>query len=520
MLTSLSKHSAYRIAVSTLWFLVMVGLPLTSFPLLYRLTGAVVAPFSAIPLAILLLIWLVPYLLERGSFPGEVVPYLYFILVALLVTGLGFFLNGYYARGRDFFDQSLRAFFTVAIGLSFYLLFAAFPRDQATLRKTLSYINIAGLILILWTGMEIIVLRSRPRVGDMPEFIRVVRNALAIQSPSMIYTTRVTGFAYEPSWFVRQFNLMLLPIWMAAAFQRVSIYKFRLWFITAEDLFLIAGLFVFGSSSPRIGLVALLASFAYLAVLLLIRLHQWVFGWYLEKRRKPARHLIGMKIILAVLMVAVMMGLAASAIIGYAELASRWDYRYALLLQSPLSSLDVFSMDTTELIYRARDLAFFERVIYWLGGWQVFADYPFGVGLGNAGFYFYDRMHGAGLESYEIRDVIHRANYLPNTKNLWTRLLSETGFIGLAVFLVWLYVLWRSAGLTRGSKTTELRIVGLAGQLFLLAFLLEGFSMDSFAMPYEWIMAGLISAGGWLYRKELAAGEETSDLVFAEKVSD
>lgn len=509
MLTSLSRHAAYRIAVSTLWFLVMVGLPLTTFPPLFRLTGAIVAPFSAIPLAILLLVWLVPYLLERGTFPAEVVPYLYFILVALLVTALSFFLNGYYARGKDFFDQSLRAFFTVAISLSFYLMVAAFPRDVRTLRQIMSLINIGGLLLILWTVMEIVVLRTRPRVTDMPDFIRMIRNTLAIQSPSMIYTTRVTGFAYEPSWFVRQFNLLLLPIWMAAAFQRESIYKFRLWFLRVEDLLLAAGLFVFGASSPRIGLVALLASIGYLAVLLLIRLHRIILGWYLKKRTKPTKHLLGVKIILAILMVAVMVGFAASALLSYAELASQWDYRYALLLQSPFSGPDLFSMSTTELIYLARDLAFFERVIYWLGGWQIFADYPFGVGLGNAGFYFYDRMHGAGLESYEIRDVIYRANYLPNTKNLWTRLLSETGFIGLAVFIVWLYVLWRSAGLTRRSKSTELRIVGLAGQLFLLAFLLEGFSMDSFAMPYEWVMAGLISAGGWLYRRELAAVGES-----------
>ena len=513
MFTSLSRHSAYRISVSVLWFLVMVGLPLTSFPLLYRLTGAIVAPFSAIPLAILLLIWLVPYLFEGGSLPAEVVPYLYFILVALVITGLGFFLNGYYARGRDFFDQSLRAFFTVAIGLSFYLVFSAFPRDIATLRKTLSFINIAGLILLLWTGIEIIVLRSRPRIQDMPEFIRLVRNALGIQSPSMIYTTRVTGFAYEPSWFVRQFNLVLLPIWLAAAFQRESIYKFRLWFLRVEDLLLIAGLFVFGSSSPRIGLVAFLASLAYLAVLLLLRLHRHITGWYLSKRRKPPKRLFWMKLLLAVIMFTVMLGFAASALVGYVELASRWDYRYALLLQSPLSGLDILSMSTTDLIYRARDLAFFERVIYWLGGWEVFQDYPFGVGLGNAGFYFYDRMHGAGLESYEIRDVVYRANYLPNTKNLWTRLLAETGFIGFAVFIVWLYVLWRSAGLTRQSGSTELRIVGLAGQLFLLAYLLEGFSMDSFAMPYEWIMAGLISAGGYLFRKELGGSGEVQEPV-------
>jgi hypothetical protein len=506
MLRSLSKYTAYRIAVSTLWFLVMVGLPLTSFPLLIRFTSSVVAPFSAIPLAFLLLIWLVPFVLDRGDFPAEIIPYIYFILVALIITGLGFFLNGYYARGRDFFDQSLRAFFTVAIGLSFYLIFAAFPQDQQALRKTLIFIYVGGVILLLWTGLEIIVLRSRPRVQDMPDWLRLIRNALAVTSPSMIFTTRVTGFAYEPSWFVRQFNLLLFPIWLAAVYLRVSIVKIRLWIFQVEDLLLVAGLIVFGSSSPRIGLVAFLASLAYLGILLLLRLHRSIINWYLKKRQQPPKRLVWAKLLLALIMLVVMIGIAASALVSYIELASQWDYRYALLLQSSLSSLDVFSMSTTEMIYRARDLAFFERVIYWLAGWEIFNDYPMGVGLGNAGFYYYDRMHGAGLESYEMRDVFYRANYLPNTKNLWTRLLAETGFIGLAVFLAWLYMLWRSAGLTRRSNNVELRIVGLAGQLFLLAFLVEGFSIDSFAMPYEWIMAGLISAGGLLYRKELAAG--------------
>ncbi|NLN70038.1 MAG: hypothetical protein GX142_04545 [Chloroflexi bacterium] len=510
MLSSLSKHSAYRIAVSLLWFLVMLGLPLTSFPPITHLLGAIVAPFSAIPLALLVFIWMVPFLIDRGTLPGETIPYLYFILVAILVTGLGFFLNGYYACGRDFFDQSLRAFFSVAIGLNFYLLFSAFPRDLATLRKLLSLGNISALFVFIWIGLEVLIFRSQLNIKEISIFMHRVRDMLAVQSPSMIDTTRVVGFAYEPSWFVRQFNLLFLPIWMAASFQRLSLYKFRLWFLTIEDLLLVAGLLVFGASSPRIGLVALLASLAYLALLLLIQLHRNMIGGYLKRRKKHTKYLLGVKIVLAILILATMIGLAASALMGYAELASRWDYRYALLTKNAFKKLDVFSMSTTDLIYRARDLAFFERMIYWLGGWEIFADYPFGVGLGNAGFYFYDRMHGAGFQSYEIRDLIYRANSIPNAKNLWVRLLAETGFIGLTIFLVWLYILWRSAGLTRRSNSPELRIIGLAGQLFILAFLLEGFSTDSFAMPYEWIMAGLVSAGGWLYRQELATEERRS----------
>jgi len=121
MLSSLTRNTVYRLAVTVLWFLVLVGLPLTSFPILSRVTGAIVAPFSAIPLALLMVIWLVPYLLERGKFPAEIIPYLYFILIAIIVSAMAFFLNGTYARGRDFFDQSLRAFITLGIGFAFYL---------------------------------------------------------------------------------------------------------------------------------------------------------------------------------------------------------------------------------------------------------------------------------------------------------------------------------------------------------------------------------------------------------------
>jgi hypothetical protein len=45
-----------------------------------------------------------------------------------------------------------------------------------------------------------------------------------------------------------------------------------------------------------------------------------------------------------------------------------------------------------------------------------------------------------------------------------------------------------------------LRTVGLAGQIVLVAFLAEGFSVDTFALPYLWISLGIISAAGALLR--------------------
>ncbi len=510
MFAAFSRNAIYRILCSLLMFLILVGLPLTSFPLLSRLTGAIVAPFSAFPLLMLMLLWLVPYILARGKFPAEIVPFLYFLLIAMAVSALAFFLDGFYSRGRDYFDQSIRAFLTVGIGLSFYLTFAAFPRDNNAIRKILLFIYIGGFLLIVWTLLEVILLRAYGRVQNFPEWVMAIRSALAIQSPTVLSTNRVTGFAYEPSWFVREFNLVLLPLLLSAVYQRKSIFKFHFWKIQVEDILMALALIVFGFSSPRVGLVAFLASAAYIGILVIGRFHRYLTNWYLQRRKNPPKNVIWIKIVLAVLIGLVMIVLVVGALTGYITIASQWDDRYQLLLkESTLQSLEIFPLTENRMIHFARRLAFFERMLYWFGGWNIFNDYPFGVGLGNAGFYFYERMNGAGFDSYEMRHLIFRASYLPNTKNLWTRLLSETGFIGFAVFLIWLYILWRSAGLSWKSDSKVLKVLGLGGRLFLLAYLIEGFSMDSFAMPYQWVMAGLISAGGLIARKDIITRKES-----------
>ncbi len=506
MYHALSKNTAYRIFVNLLWFLVILGLPVTSFPLLGRLTGAIVAPFSAIPLALLLAVWLVPYLIDGGMFPAEILPLIYFIIIAVIISALAFFLNGYYSQGRDFFDQSLRAFVTVGIGVCFYLVFSAFPQDEKILRRTLIFIYIMGALLIPWTLFEVSLLRKYSLVQGFPDWVVRFRSLLAIQSPNVTFTNRVSGFAYEPSWFVRIFNLVLFPVWLSAVYQRKSIFKLRLWIFQVEDFLLLGGLVVFGYSSPRIGLIAFLASLAFIGVLFLFRVSRRVTDWYFKQHKQPPKHAGLTRVILALVMMAIMIVIAGGALVGYINVASSWDSRFQLLVRRfDIIREDFFPITQDNLLNMGRLLAFFERVVFWIGGWEIFNDFPFGVGLGNAGFYFFERMPGAGMESYEVRNLLYRANYLPNTKNLWTRLLSETGFIGLTMFLVWLYLLWRSSGLIRHSERRVLKILGLAGQLFLLAYIFESFSMDSFAMPYQWVMTGLISAGAVLVRRELAA---------------
>jgi hypothetical protein len=175
-----------------------------------------------------------------------------------------------------------------------------------------------------------------------------------------------------------------------------------------------------------------------------------------------------------------------------------------------------FSFSEEEIITLARRLAFYERTIFWFSGWHVFADYPFGVGLGNAGFYMIERFNSQGYGSFEIRNLIYQATHIINTKSLWIRLLAETGFIGLGIYLTWLILLWRKTNVIQKSGSPLMKVIGLAGKLFILAYLVEGLSVDSFAIPYQWVTASLISAGGLVVlkmnREEHPFTEGESDL--------
>ncbi len=504
MLARLSGNPVYRILCNILWFLILIGLPLTSFPLLHRLTGAIVAPFSAIPLGLLALIWLVFYVMHRGKFPQEWVPLLYFVVITIAVSALGFFLNGFYLKGSDFFDQTLRAFITLAIGLSFYLVFSVYPRNERAIRQTLVFIYIGGIFLMTWALLEVILLRRFERVIDLPDWTLKVRYFLAVQSPNVYYTNRVTGFAYEPSWFVRQFNLIFFPLWLSASYQRKSLFKYRLWWIQMEDLLIIPALIIFFFSAPRVGLLAFLMILGYLGILIFKGAHHWLVNGYLKRRKPSGNREVLVRSALGFLTAVVLLVLAVGLLTGFVVFASRWDNRYILFFTgSPLfEDVSFFPVTEASLLTLGRRLAFYERLIYWFSGWRIFHDYPFGVGLGNAGFYFIERMHGIAYNSLEMRDIVFRAGSLPNIKNIWIRLLAETGFIGFVLFVVWLFILWRSAGFLRKSTSNIFKILGLAGRLCLAAYVMEGFSMDSFAMPYLWVMAGLISAGAVLVRKE------------------
>ncbi len=133
--------------------------------------------------------------------------------------------------------------------------------------------------------------------------------------------------------------------------------------------------------------------------------------------------------------------------------------------------------------------------MYWASGFNVFSKYPFlGVGLGNAGFFFLDTVPAYGYRLTEIINIINGAPQFPNPKNLWVRLLAETGIVGFSIFISWLLLLALGAWAVMKRGKGLITIFGVGGLLAILAQILEGFSLDTFALPQLWIMLGMLTA--------------------------
>jgi O-antigen ligase len=142
------------------------------------------------------------------------------------------------------------------------------------------------------------------------------------------------------------------------------------------------------------------------------------------------------------------------------------------------------------------NLQFGERAVYWLAGWEIFGDHPvFGVGLGNAGFFFPSKITPYGWTLIEIRRLMYEYNVLLNIKSLWVRILAETGITGFSLFVSWMIFLIIAFIRSLNASNGLHRTLTLAGIFVIAALPAEGFSIDSFALPFLWISLGLAVAG-------------------------
>ncbi len=473
-----------RLSQEAAWALLVLTLPVTSSPPLAKWSGAsTVAPLATVPLMWLIITWFVPYLLGRGRLSRLTLPFLAFLSAALLASLAAHFIEIPSFKGKSVFSQESQALLTLAIGAAFYLTAATWLRNEARFKVTLQLLNLSGFALILWSLAQAYIIWFRD--ARFPETIVQLQDWISV---GRLFKARVTGFAYEPSWLGHQLNILYLPVWLAASLERASAHRLRLFRVTVENVLFAGGFLVLLVSFSRIGILAFLMVVTYLFLKGNLAVIGRISKWLLRRLGGPApfRDLIrySVSIILSALLVLAYL----LALIGLVYSVSRFDERLDNLFEPELfSDMSVFAISNR--------LAFAERVVYWSTGWEIFNDHPFlGVGPGNAGFFFPQKMPAFGWALWEITQIFLRQTFLPNTKSMWIRILAETGLVGLAFFLTWYLVLWRSARVVAHHATGTIRRIALAGQFALIAILIEGFSIDSYALPYIWIALGLLTA--------------------------
>jgi O-antigen ligase len=97
------------------------------------------------------------------------------------------------------------------------------------------------------------------------------------------------------------------------------------------------------------------------------------------------------------------------------------------------------------------------------------------------------------------------SNLFPNPKNLWARLLAETGIVGTLLFLVFVLLVLVAALALMRHHDLRARYLGTAGMMSWLAVVVQGFSLDSFALPTMWMSFAIVGSAAFLLLERAAS---------------
>ncbi len=333
-------------------------------------------------------------------------------------------------------------------------------------RLALVAVNLSGGLVIGWTFLQAYYWYVHQ---NYPEWMKSIQFFLSAGS---LYRQRFVGFTLEPSWLAHQLNLLYLPWWFAASISGVTVHERRLRWLTAERALFIFGCAALYLTLSRVGL----AAFAFPVIFYLV--------WQIFQRIQAPKLSNPKKSWLFWIVTILMIPLVLLFLLWT---LTKLDYRMA----------ELFSLSFVgrqgPIMYLAQKLSLASRFVYWEAGWQVFNQFPLlGVGLGHAGLFLPDALSPFALQLVEVRRLLFQTETLLNIKSLWIRLLAETGIVGFIVFLVWILNSWGISRQSVRSNSAFLRAIGWFGSFIILAFALEGFSLDTFALPYLWVGLGIV----------------------------
>jgi len=452
-----------------LWAAALFSLPVTSFRY-YPLLGdsTFVRPLALYPIALLLPVLLILFLRGKSTIPraGVLVPLTAFVLFTLAASNFGAWLDPLPLRGQEYFGRVIRAWATVAIGLSFFISAMWMNRSEDDLRFSVKWLLAGFAMNVLWSGVQTLAMYT-----PLLEKETVSHWQLAFSMRELVILNRVSGMAYEPAWLAGQIATVYLPWLFAALLTHVRVTRFK-WLeivlLGFAGLLLLTTLSRGGllTSGTALVLTFLLAGRAELRA---------AWKWFRSGFKS------GSGVSLRVGIIIVMLGAVTGAVLFLGK-----NNYIARLFNSDADSVEEFIVEN----YAGA------RGAYTYGALGAYEKSPFfGVGLGASGFYIYDNLPDWAMTYVpEIaKQLSPQSRLYPNPKNMYARLLAETGLIGFALFAIYLFSVLGDALRALRGNTKLSRYLGVAALFSWIAILIYNATQDSFATPNIWINFGMLA---------------------------
>jgi len=450
-----------------LWAAVMLTLPVTSFRYFpFMGPETYVRPLSAYPLALLLIVLFIQFLRDhkRITWPGAFTPLAAFVLAALAATVIGVLFGPLVLRGQAYWGRALRAWATLILGLAFFVSAVWMNRTADELRFTIKWMLFGFVLDILWSGAQ----GATFYLHILPKPL-VTHWQLAFSMRELIRTNRVSGMAYEPAWLAGEIATIYLPWLFASLLTRVWVTRFK-WF---ELILLVCAVLLLLATFSRGGLATVAATIILTLLFIGGEYIRAAWNWFVSGFRNARGVALRLVMILAV----------AVSVFGALLFLSRKNY-ISRLWNTQASDIQDY------LIQNSAGA----RAAYIWGALGAYRDHPWtGVGLGADGFYIYQNLPDWIMTMVpEIASQLSPASTLyPNAKNLYVRLLAETGLIGFILFLAFQFFILGDIIAALKQRTALWRYLGIAALFSWLGIILYNMAQDSFATPNIWLNLGI-----------------------------
>ena len=358
-----------------------------------------------------------------------------------------------------------RAWATVFIGLVFFIAAVWMNRNEDDLRFSLKWL-FAGFILdVLWSGLQ----GATFYLHIFPKPL-VTQWQRAFSMRELIRTNRISGLAYEPSWLAGQISTLYLPWLFASLLTGIRITRFK-WL---EPILLVLAVLLLLATFSRGGLVTVAGTVVLTFLIAGRRQIRVAWNWFVAGFHR------GRELVWRLAVILLIAGAASGALLFLGQKGY-----IARLWNTQASSVEDF------LIQNSAGA----RVAYIWGSMGAYQEHPWtGVGLGASGFYIYRNLPDWVLTTVpEIaRQLSPDSALYPNPKNLYVRLLSETGLIGFFLFLAFQFSLLADAFTALNQKSALWQYLGIASVFTWVALIFYNMTQDSFAIPNLWINLGIL----------------------------